>query len=147
MGGRGIPGEGRPPRFYAFAIQWGQLGRTLLGSGLPETRARASHPPSRPDGRERAPEPIFERISPSSPVRSGGRMGEEGWGDEGQRTEDAESDKVELRRRANSCRLRAEGAPASAYPTAEFASENDLGETARRLSRSRLRFCGCAHRG
>src|SRR3954465_14303647 len=56
-----------------------------------------SPPPSRPDGRERAPEPIFERVSPSSPVRSGGRMGEEGRGDEGQRTEDAKSDKVKLR--------------------------------------------------
>src|SRR3954468_1171443 len=56
-----------------------------------------SHPPSRPDGRERAPEPIFERVSPSYLVRSGGRMGEEGRGDEGQRTEDAKSDKVKLR--------------------------------------------------
>src|SRR3954465_3405301 len=55
-----------------------------------------SPPPSRPDGRERAPEPIFERISPSSPVRAGGRMGEEGWGEKGHRTEDAKCEKVEL---------------------------------------------------
>src|SRR3954471_10073877 len=60
-----------------------------------------SRPPPRPDGRERAPEPIFERISPSSPVRSGGRMREEGWGDEGQRIEDAKSDQVEVGSRYN----------------------------------------------
>src|SRR3954452_8992859 len=97
-----------------------------------------SRPPPRPDGRERAPEPIFERISPSSPVRSGGRMGEEGWGDEGQRTEDAKADKRIIRSspptpaprspatrvppggsgtaRRNAARDRAGGSPARAPP-------------------------------
>src|SRR4051812_8038782 len=39
--------------------------------------------------------PILDRISPSSPRRTGGRPGEEGRGDEGQRTGDASSDNGE----------------------------------------------------
>src|SRR4051794_29324579 len=77
-------------------------GRRVLPFGRPSlSQPSLSHPPPRPDGRERAPEPIFERISPSSPVRSGGRMREEGWGDEGQRIEDAKSDQVEVGSRYN----------------------------------------------
>src|SRR4051794_11572627 len=88
----------------------GRCSSSTLSDFRPESAAPSGDPhspnplspiPPRPDGRERAPEPIFERISPSSPVRSGGRMGEEGWGDEGQRTEDAKSDKVEVGSRYN----------------------------------------------
>ena len=61
-----------------------------LRDGPSLSQPSLSQPPPRPDGRERAQEAIFDRISPSSPVRSGGRPGEEGRGDEGQRTGDAE---------------------------------------------------------
>src|SRR4051794_38025000 len=64
----------------------------LRGSPSPPTPLLPAPPP--PAGREGL-QNTLRLISPSSPVRSGGRPGEEGRGDEGQRTGDANADKTE----------------------------------------------------
>src|SRR3954471_2665414 len=59
-----------------------------FGAG-PHSPTPLSRPPPRPTGREGLKQLSPKGLSPSSPVRSGGRPGEEGRGDEGQRTGDA----------------------------------------------------------
>ncbi|MFL6234273.1 MAG: hypothetical protein ACJ76N_14145 [Thermoanaerobaculia bacterium] len=91
-----------------------QEGEILVGPLMESLLAIGVRVDAAPSGLTLTPQPLSPRLppdltgerglrplgqakltSPSSPVGKGGRRGEEGRGDEGQRTEDARSDRVE----------------------------------------------------